>query len=101
LDTGDAGLFFGFSSAQDYTDSERVIAFASAGGLALPDRDYYLKDDAKSKELRTKYRAHVERMFQLLGDGADAARLQAATVLQIETALAKASLSRTDKRDPY
>ncbi len=54
---------FGFGSNQDFEDSERVIAFAVAGGLGLPDRDYYVQDDPKMKEIREKYVAHVGRMF--------------------------------------
>src|ERR1700760_1071137 len=66
LNSGDDGLFFNFGSAQDYADSTRVIAFAMQGGLGMPERDYYFKTDAKSKELRDKYVAHVTRMFQLM-----------------------------------
>ncbi|HET9471189.1 MAG TPA: M13 family metallopeptidase N-terminal domain-containing protein, partial [Usitatibacter sp.] len=101
LATGDAGLFFGFGSGQDYADATRVIAFASAGGLGLPDRDYYLKDDERSKELRAKYVAHVARTFGLLGEGDADAQAHAAAVMRIETALAAATLSRVDQRDPY
>jgi endothelin-converting enzyme/putative endopeptidase len=101
LDTGDAGLFFGFGSNQDFENSSQVIAFATGGGLSLPDRDYYVKDDAKSKEIREKYLAHVTRVFQLMGEAADAAARKAAVVMEIETALARASLTRVDKRDPY
>jgi putative endopeptidase len=99
--TGSSGLMFGFGSNQDFGDSTQVIAFATAGGLGLPDRDYYLKDDAKSKEIRGKYVAHLERMFQLLGDSADAGKTNAQTVMKIETSLAKASLTRVERRDPY
>jgi endothelin-converting enzyme/putative endopeptidase len=101
LATGSSGLFFGFDSNQDYADATRVIAFAGSGGLGLPDRDFYTKDDDKSKELRARYAAHVARMFELLGDPPDAARGEAAKVMEIETALAKASLTRTQRRDPY
>jgi len=101
LATGASGLFFVFSSNQDLADSTSVIAFAESGGLGLPDRDYYTKDDDKSKELRTRYAAHVARVFGLLGDPPDAARREAAKVMEIETALAKASLTRTQRRDPY
>jgi len=94
------GHLFNFGAAQDYENSQNVIAFASAGGLGLPDRDYYLKTDKKSAEIRKKYRDHVERMFILLGDTAEAAKHEAATVLTMETALAKTSLSLVDKRDP-
>src|SRR5258708_1257479 len=94
-------MLFGFGSNQDYADASRVIAFAYAGGLGLPDRDYYVKTDAKSQDTRKKYVLHVQAMFELLGDGYDAARANAGTVMEIETALAKASLTRVDKRDPY
>jgi len=101
LVTGSSGLFFGFGSNQDFADSTGVIAFAGSGGLGLPDRDFYTQDDGKSKELRARYAAHVERMFELLGDRPDAARREAGKVMEIETALAKASLTRTQRRDPY
>jgi len=94
-------MLFGFGSNQDYGDSSQVIAFASAGGLGLPDRDYYTKTDAKSVETRQKYVEHVQKMFQLLGEPPQTAKTDAATVMTIETALAKASLTRVDKRDPY
>jgi len=95
------GMLFGFGSNQDYADSSRVIAFASAGGLGLPDRDYYTKTDAKSVETRQKYVAHVQKMFELLGEKPQMAAAHARTVMDIETALAKASLTRVEKRDPY
>ncbi|MEO8102741.1 MAG: M13 family metallopeptidase [Betaproteobacteria bacterium] len=101
LSTADAGLFFGFGSSQDFADSSKVIAFATSGGLSLPDRDYYLKPEDKSKEIRERFVAHVARTFELLGDDAAAAQRHATTVMELETALAKASLSRVDRRDPY
>ncbi len=101
LATGHGGAFFGFGSNQDYADATQVIAFAGAGGLGLPDRDFYTKDDDKSKELRARYAAHVARMFGLLGDPPGAARREAAKVMEIETKLARASLTRTQRRDPY
>jgi endothelin-converting enzyme/putative endopeptidase len=101
LATGDDGFFFSFGSGQDFSDATRVIAFAAEGGLGLPDRDYYLKDDARSKQMREKYAAHVARMFELLGDTADVVQAEAATVMRIETALAKASLTRVENQDPY
>lgn len=67
LATGSAGLFFGFGSDQDFSNSDSVIAFAVGGGLSLPDRDYYLKNDARSVTLRKQYLAHVARTFVLLG----------------------------------
>jgi endothelin-converting enzyme/putative endopeptidase len=78
-----------------------VIAFAGAGGLGLPDRDYYVKTDAKSQETRARYLDHVAHMFGLLGDSPESARAEAATVMEIETELAKASLTRVELRDPY
>ena len=101
LETGAGGLFFRFASNQDLADSTSVIAFAESGGLGLPDRDFYTKDDDKSKELRTRYAAHVARMFELLGDPPGAAGREAAKVMEIETRLARASLTRTERRDPY
>jgi len=100
LNSGDDGLFFSFGSAQDYADSSRVIAFATQGGLGMPDRDYYLKTDAKSKELRDKYVLHVQHMFQLMGDSEADATAHAATVMSMETALAKGSMTLVDQRDP-
>jgi len=93
--------FFSFGSNQDFENSQNVIAFAEAGGLGLPDRDYYTKTDDKSVDLRKQYVAHVQKMFELLGDKPEAAKAEAAKVLQIETALANASLTQVERRDPY
>jgi endothelin-converting enzyme/putative endopeptidase len=94
-------MFFDFTSGQDYADSSAMIAFADAGGLGLPDRDYYTKTDAKSIGIRQKYIEHVTQMFRLLGDSPDAAKTGAETVMRIETALANATLTRVEQRDPY
>ena len=94
-------MLFDFGSQQDFADSSSVIAGLDAGGLGLPDRDYYLKTDPKSEETRAKYRDHVARMLRLLGDSESAAQSGAETVLRIETALAKATLTRVDQRDPH
>lgn len=99
--TGGRGLYFDVSAAQDFADSSQMIAFADAGGLGLPDRDYYTKDDAKSKALRAQYLTHVARMFELLGDAPKAAQAEARQVMDIETALASASLTRVERRDPH
>jgi putative endopeptidase len=101
LTTVTSGLLFNFGSDQDFSDSSQVIAFAAAGGLGLPDRDYYTKDDAKSEEIRKKYLQHVQSMLQLLGDAPDVAKLEAETIMQMETAMAKASLTRVEQRDPH
>jgi putative endopeptidase len=95
------GLFFNFLSSQDFENSQSVIAFAGVGGLGLPDHDYYTKTDEKSVDIRNKYLAHVQRMFELLGDQPTIAKTQSAKVIEIETALARASLTRVERRDPY
>ena len=94
-------LLFGFGSSQDFADSSRVIGFLMAGGLGLPDRDYYVKTDAKSQEIRQRYVEHVQQMLELTGEPAAQAKTDAQTVMDIETALAKASLTRVDQRDPH
>ena len=96
-----SGLFFSFGSNQDFENSQNMIAFADAGGLGLPDRDYYTNTDQKSVDVRHQYVAHVQKMFELLGDKPEIAAAEAARVLQIETALAKASLTQVERRDPY
>jgi endothelin-converting enzyme/putative endopeptidase len=99
--TGSSGMFFAAAVEQDARDATRVIATLRAGGLGLPDRDYYLQDDPHSKETRDRYVAHVQKMFELLGTEPTSARANAAVVLRIETALAKATLTRVEQRDPY
>jgi endothelin-converting enzyme/putative endopeptidase len=96
-----SSMLFEFGSQQDYANSSSIIASADAGGLGLPDRDYYTKTDAKSEETRQKYLAHMAEMFGLLGDSPEAAAANAKTVMRIETALAKATLTRVEQRDPY
>jgi putative endopeptidase len=91
---------FRFGSRQDAKDSTQVIATAVQGGLGLPDRDYYVRDDEKSKKMRDDYVKHVAKMFELAGDPADQALAEAGTVMTIETTLAKASMSNVDRRDP-
>ncbi|HEY3827438.1 MAG TPA: M13 family metallopeptidase [Bryobacteraceae bacterium] len=94
-------MFFNFGANQDYANSSSEIAYADAGGLGLPDRDYYTKTDAKSDEIRQKYLAYIAEMFRLLGDSPDRASANAKAVMRIETALAEASLTRVERRDPY
>ena len=95
------GVLFEFGPMQDLDNSDRMIVGIDQGGLGLPDRDYYVKDDAKSKETRERYLQHVQKMFELLGDSPEAAKKNAATVMRMETSLAKASLTRVERRDPY
>jgi putative endopeptidase len=91
---------FRFRSDQDYLDSTQVIAEADQGGLGLPDRDYYFKEDAKSQELRRAYVVHAQKMFELLGDKPETAAAEANMVMRIETELARGSMTRLERRDP-
>ena len=90
---------FGFGAGQDFKKSDSVIAITGQGGLGLPDRDFYLKDDEKSKRTRDAYVSHMTNMFKLLGDDADKAGAEAQTVMKIETQLAQVSLDRVSRRD--
>ncbi len=92
---------FAFGSTVDSKDSRRNIAEFYQGGLSLPDRDYYLKDDDKSKATRAQFVAHLKKMFGLLGDKPEDAERYAQAVLDFETKLAKASRARVDLRDPH
>ena len=91
---------FGFGSGADFKNAKQVIAQADQGGLSLPDRDYYVKDDAKSVELRKQYLEHITNMFKLLGDAPDKAAAEATAVMNVETALAKGSGDRVERREP-
>ncbi|MGH9594238.1 MAG: M13 family metallopeptidase, partial [Bryobacteraceae bacterium] len=92
--------FFYFGSEQDEKDSAKVIPVLDQGGLSLPDRDYYLKTDEKSVDLRNKYVALVQTIFGMLGSPSAEAQKKAAAVLAIETELARGSLDRVSRRDP-
>jgi len=106
LHPNDVGSFLGraslfsFGSDQDFKNSAEYIAEVDQGGIGLPDRDYYFKDDAKSQEIRKQYLAHVQKMLELVGDKPEQAATEGQTVMRIETALAKASLTRVERRDP-
>ncbi len=91
---------FSIVSLQDFKDATKVLAFADQAGLGLPDRDYYLKDDAKSVEQRTLYVEHLKNVFGLLGEPADRAAADAAAVMSFETTLAKAALDLVSRRNP-
>jgi endothelin-converting enzyme/putative endopeptidase len=91
---------FNFGSSPDRHEPTRVIADVEAGGLGLPDRDFYFKDDAKSKETRQKYVEHIAATFKLAGWDSKAADAGAQTVMRMETALAGASLTNVELRDP-
>ena len=91
---------FNVGSGQDFKDSTAVIAQVDQGGLGLPERDYYFKEDDKSKEIRKEYVRHLAAMFKLLGSPTTEADTKAEAVMKYETALAKGSLDVTARRDP-
>ncbi|HEY6349707.1 MAG TPA: M13 family metallopeptidase [Candidatus Angelobacter sp.] len=93
-------VLFGFGAQPDLHNASVEVAGVFQGGLGLPDRDYYLKEDPKSKETREKYLVHVANMLKLLGDDPAAAQKEAETVMAIETKLAKAAFDRVSMRDP-
>ncbi len=95
------GGYFGLYVAQDDKISTQYALQATQGGLGLPDRDYYLKDDERSKKVRADYLAHLKNMFVLLGNDAATAQKKAQAVMNIEMQLAKASKTRVELRDPY
>jgi endothelin-converting enzyme/putative endopeptidase len=92
--------FFMFDSQPDYKNSTRTVANIQQGGLSLPDRDYYLKTDPKSVEIRQRYVEHVAKMLVLAGETAEAAKSHGQMVLDMETILAKNSTDRVTLRDP-
>jgi predicted metalloendopeptidase len=98
LHTAGVPVFFGLGDGPDAKDSGRSIAQAHQGGLGLPDRDYYF--ESCHAEIKTKYEAHVARMLRLLGDDEADAGAAAAAVVALETRLAGAQLTRTERRDP-
>jgi putative endopeptidase len=92
---------FSLGEMQDFTDSTKVIAEVAQGGIGLPDRDYYLKDDPKFAAIRTAYREHIARMLQLLGDAPAVAEAASRDVMALETRLAEASMPVEEQRDPH
>lgn len=97
---GDPAPLFRFGVQVDEKDASKQIASVGQGGLSLPDREYYLSDGKRFQTIRQQYREHVTKMFTLAGDSPEDAAKEADAVLTIETALAKASTSRTALRDP-
>jgi len=94
------GVLFGLSVRQDLKDPSRVIAYAGQGGLGLPTRDYYLKDDAESLKMKSAYSAHIVRMLVLGGDSKATAEKSAKAIVALETKFAEAALPREEMRDP-
>jgi len=93
-------VFMGFGSMQDFDDASKVVGGFDQGGLALPNRDFYMKDDAKSKEILGKYEAHITKMLTLAGETPEQAAADAKTVIGMETAMAKAQMDNVTRRDP-
>ena len=91
---------FGFYVSQDAKNSTQYLGSLGQGGTGLPDRDYYLKDDARSRDIRTKYERHVAKMFELAGDTPALAAIRAKIVLELETRLAEAQWTRVELRNP-
>src|SRR5690242_19696463 len=94
-------ILFEIGAEQDPANADVEIASLDQGGLGLPDRDYDLRDDSKSRETREHYQTHVANVLALLGDHTDAANASAARIVALETNLARASLTAFDHRDPY
>ncbi|NWJ40196.1 MAG: M13 family metallopeptidase [Geothrix sp.] len=91
---------FSFFVRQDAKASTQYLGYLSQGGTGLPDRDYYLKDDARSKDIRAKYEQHITRMFQLAGDAPALAAVRAKVVLDLETRMAQVQWTRVEQRNP-
>lgn len=93
------GMMFNFGSGQDFQNASEQIAVMDQGGLGLPDRDYYLKDDERFQKIRAAYREHVKKMFALAGDSEETAARHAEAVMAIEKSLAEVSMDRVARRD--
>jgi putative endopeptidase len=93
-------MFFGFGAGADLKNSTMNIANAGQGGLTLPNRDFYDKDDAKSKETRDKFVNYMTNMFKLLGDSPETAAANAKTVMDVQMRLALASKRPVELRNP-
>ncbi len=91
----------GIGGQTDQENASQVIVGLRAGGLSLPDRDYYLRDDDRSKAIRAEFLKYAATMFGLLGDSSSAAASEAATVLEFETTFARGTMNNIDSRDPY
>lgn len=100
LQTSGVNALFDFSPSADPKDAAHYIAWASQGGLGMPDRDYYTKTDPASDSLRKKYVAHITTSLTLAGEPAATAAADAHKVMALETELAKASMTRLAQRDP-
>lgn len=95
-----AGVFLDYGSMQDFKDATREIAYVDQSGLGLPEKDFYFRTDPKSVQLRREYVAHMANVLKLLGEKPEAAQAQAQKIMDLETALAKASQGVVERRDP-
>ena len=93
------GSLFGFFGGLDAKNSEAFVPQIGAGGINLPDRDYYLKDDERMKKVRAAYETHIFNVFRLMGDSEAKAKTAVSDIMRIETAYAKARMSRVELRD--
>jgi putative endopeptidase len=94
------GVAFGFDSEIDFKDATMMIAGVTQGGLGLPERDYYFRDDQRTKDIRAAYESHVARTLGLLGEDPKQAAADARAVMKVETQLAGASMTNVELRDP-
>jgi len=95
-----AAPVLGFGQQQDFDDASKVVIGIDQGGLGLPNRDFYLKDDQKSKDIRAKYEQHITKMLTLAGENSQQAAGDAKTVIAMETAMAKVQMDNVSRRDP-
>lgn len=99
--SGLGGPMFSFFVGQDRKNVNKYLPQLGQGGTTLPDRDYYLKDDARSVKIREAYTTYMTTLFTLTGSSAAEAAKKAATILAIEKQLAEAQMARVEMRDPY
>ncbi len=92
---------FGIFGSPDMKNTKDVIASVGAGGLSLPDRDYYFRDDARTKKIREEFLKHVATTFSLLGDTPESAAAAAKTVFDFESTFANSTMTNVQRRDPY
>jgi putative endopeptidase len=96
-----SNAFFGIFILPDLQNNNKIVPYLGSGGLGLPERDYYLKNDTKSKEIQDRYKVHIANLFQLTGATEKQAKLNSESVMRLETQLAKCMLSKEASRDPY
>ena len=99
-DNQSRAALLGFGQTQDFDDASRVVAAIDQGGLGLPNRDFYIKDDDKSKEIRGEYETHIKKMLVVSGESPEQSAVDAKTIIAIETAMAQAQMDNVTRRDP-